>query len=142
MSLKMINFALSNIIDLILPRDYEAMNLNELYQRFQSWQQDPFHYGTTADKHICANCGTEFTGNYCPVCGQSYHVGHVTWSSVGQEIIKAWGFESQSFFSSLLQLLGRPGYLISDYINGRQKVCCSPISMLFLLAIIVMLYVN
>lgn len=115
------------------------MNIKELYHRFRSWQQNPFHYERSNEKHVCANCGQEFEGNFCPTCGQSYNVGSVNWSSVGKEFIKAWGIETKSLVSSVVQIFGRPGYLIGDYLNGRRQVCYSPISMLFILAMIGML---
>ena len=113
------------------------MRLTELYQRFSAWQKDPIHYSRTMDKNVCANCGQEYEGNYCPVCGQYYNVGGVGWLSVWKEIIKAWGVESGSFISSIIQILCRPGYLISDYIKGRRQICYSPISMLLITAMIV-----
>ncbi len=115
------------------------MKIKELYQRFRAWQKDPIQYYRRMDKHVCANCGQEYEGSFCPICGQYYNVSGVDWSSVGKEIIKAWGIESGSFVSSLIQILGRPGYLISDYINGRRQICYSPISMLLVLAMIVTL---
>lgn len=113
------------------------MNLKELYQRFRSWQVTPFRYEDTVSKHTCSNCDREYDGDFCPVCGQKYDVGHVSWKSVGQEMGKIWGMESRSLLSSLLQLLGRPGYLIGDYLRGRRQVCYSPVSMLFVMAVIV-----
>jgi hypothetical protein len=61
---------------------------------------------------------------------------------VGEELIKIWGLESRSILSSVLQLLGRPGYLISDYLSGRRQVCYSPVSMLFVMAVIVTLFMQ
>ena len=119
------------------------MKIKELYHRFRSWQISPARdYKTDSDKHVCANCGCEFEGTYCPTCGQKNTVGVVTWKSVGYDLMKAFGKESESLLSSILQLLGRPGYLISDYINGRRKICYSPINMLFVLAVITLLVIK
>ena len=91
------------------------------------------------ETHTCANCGRLYEGDFCPVCSQKNDEGRVSWKSVGQELIKIWGMESRSLLSSVLQLLGRPGYLIGDYISGRRQVCYSPVSMLFVMAVIVTL---
>ena len=112
------------------------MRITELYRRFRAWQVEPFHYEGAAEPHTCANCGQSYEGDFCPVCGQKNDVGRVSWKSVGQELIKIWGMESRSLLSSVLQLLGRPGYLIGDYISGRRQVCYSPVSMLFVMAVI------
>ncbi len=113
------------------------MSLKDLYRRFRAWQVEPFRYEDAVERHTCANCGQSYEGDYCPVCGQKNDVGRVSWKSVGQELVKIWGMESRSLLSSVLQLLGRPGYLIGDFISGRRQVCYSPVSMLFVMAVIV-----
>ena len=115
------------------------MSIKELHRRFRAWQEEPFHYESVVEQHTCSNCGQSYEGDFCPVCGQKNDVGRVSWKSVGQELIKIWGMESRSLLSSILQLLGRPGYLIGDYISGRRQVCYSPVSMLFVMAVIVTL---
>ena len=112
------------------------MSLKERYRRFRAWQAEPFHYVDAGESHTCANCGRSYEGDFCPVCGQRNDVSRVSWKSVGQELVKIWGMESRSLLSSILQLLGRPGYLIGDYISGRRQVCYSPVSMLFVMAVI------
>lgn len=117
------------------------MNLKTLYQRFRSWQQEPFKKKKTELKpHQCAGCGASYVGNFCPVCGQKHTVGRMDWRAIHQDIIEIVGLKKpQSVLSFLLQLFGRPGYLISDYIRGRRKVCASPIGMLGILAVVTML---
>ena len=110
-----------------------------MFRRFRAWQVEPFHYENAVEQHTCANCGQAYEGDFCPICGQKNDEGRVSWKSVGQEMIKIWGMESRSLLSSVLQLLGRPGYLIGDYISGRRQVCYSPVSMLFVMAVIVSL---
>lgn len=113
------------------------MKIKELYRRFRAWQLAPFGYEKEAAAHICANCGGEYRGDYCPTCGQKHNLGRVGWKSVGMELTKIFGMESRSLLSSLIQLLGRPGYLIGDYISGRRQVCYSPVSMLFVVAVVI-----
>lgn len=112
------------------------MKIKKCYQRFKEWKRNPRpKYKVDTQKHTCCNCGHEFEGTYCPVCGQKGVVGAVDWKSVGYDLMKAFGKESESLFSSILQLFGRPGYLINDYINGKRKICYSPVNMLFVLAV-------
>ena len=89
-------------------------------------------------KHVCNNCQNEFEGDFCPACGQKSSVGRVTWASVWEEL-KVLGANAYSPLPSLGKLLWRPGYLISDYIGGRRKVCASPVSLLLLVAVVVSL---
>lgn len=112
------------------------MDLRERYKRFRAWQQNPFDY-TNHSEHLvrCANCGTEFSDNFCPRCGQKAGVGPVNWQTVRQGLMMIWGMDSRSLSYSLLQLLLRPGYLISDYISGKRQVSFPPVKMLLIVAV-------
>ena len=114
----------------------KIMKISALYRRFREWQKNPFHYQDHSD-HVerCANCGTEFQSNFCPVCGQKSGVGPINWRSVRQGLMVIWGMDSRSLTYTLLQLVLRPGYLISDYISGKRLVSFPPVKMLLLVAI-------
>jgi hypothetical protein len=47
-----------------------------------------------------------------------------------------WGMDSRSLLFTLVQLLLRPGYLISDYISGKRQASFPPVKMLLLVAIV------
>lgn len=112
------------------------MNIKERYQKFRQWQLTPFHYKNNNPTTVrCANCGTEFSDNFCPRCGQKAEIGRVGWKSVRQSVALLWGLDSRSLGFSLLQLLLRPGYMINDYIGGRRQVSFPPVKMLFIIAI-------
>ena len=114
--------------------------LQEIYRRFRAWQKQPFHYAVNGTERVaCHNCGNEFLGNFCPVCGQRANAGRIGWNSVRQGIMILWGLDNRSFTYTLIQLFLRPGYLISDYINGRRQVSFPPVKTLFFTALAVML---
>ena len=117
------------------------MNLKSIYQRFRKWQREPFSYETKPGvKYHCANCGNTFEGNFCPACGQRFSVFQKDLTpEEKKDPTLIWGFEADTLLSFLVQLIGRPGHLISDYINGRQRVCGDPINMLCYVAIGTML---
>lgn len=119
------------------------MNLRELYRKFRAWQQEPLHYvNKSTGTERCANCGTTFNDNYCPRCGQKAGTGRTTWESVRKSIMLLWGMDTRSFGNTLVQLVLRPGYLISDYISGRRQVSYPPVKMLAIVTIIVVLAGN
>lgn len=115
-------------------------SLKDCYRRFREWQLNPFDY-TNHSQHPerCANCGTEFSDNYCPRCGQKSGTGPIGWRTVRQGVMLIWGMDSRSLGYSLLQLLLRPGYMISDYISGKRQVSFPPVKMLLLIAILNMI---
>ena len=109
-----------------------TMSLKTLYRRFRAWQLEPYQFEYESDKsHKCFNCGEEFTGNYCPVCGQYYNEGPVNWSPDDKVHEPLWGLLGPgTLLSFIIQLIGRPGYMISDYLKGRKQVTCSPLEVL------------
>lgn len=114
------------------------MSLKKQYSRFRAWQKGPRHYsGQGLEEHHCPNCDHDFTGNFCPVCGQAAGDGRITWEWVRKSIMLLWGMESRSMPYTLWQLIWRPGYLIGEYISGRRQVSYPPVKMLF---IVVALY--
>ncbi len=116
------------------------MNWKGLYTRFRRWQISPFEYQPYGNEpHRCNNCGEVFTGHYCPMCSQHTGLGRVDWSSVGRGVMDIWGVGNRSMLFSLWQLLWRPGYFISDYINGKRQISFPPMKMLIIVSIIVML---
>ena len=113
------------------------MNIKTIYWRFKKWQRTPFdHEFSTTDSHHCHNCGHDFVGNFCPYCSQKQGLGPITWRSVGKSIAEVWGMHNRSLVFSLAQLFLRPGYFISDYINGKRQVSFPPVKMLAIIAVL------
>lgn len=115
------------------------MTSGERYNKFQQWQRQPIQYHKSEERHTCNNCGEDFTGNYCPTCGQKATVGPVTWDSIRQGVMDLWGMGTRSLPYSLWQLFTRPGYLIGDYISGRRQVSFPPVKMLVVVALAIFL---
>ncbi len=115
------------------------MDIKAAYRRFRQWQQTPFDYRASSQSqtmHHCNNCGTDFVGNFCPICSQRESMGRITWKSVLQSVGEVWGLHNRSLLYSLVQLFLRPGYFISDYISGKRQVSFPPVKMLALIAVL------
>ena len=113
------------------------MNLKERYRRFKAWQLNAFDWSYDEnEQHHCVNCENDFVGNHCPHCSQKAGVGKVSWKSVLQSTAEVWGMHNRSLVYSLWQLIWRPGYFISDYINGKRQVSFPPVKMLVIMGII------
>ena len=113
------------------------MSFRERYRKFRQWRHEPQHFEMSDTAHHCANCGQDFTGNYCPCCGQRGGVGAVTWESVRESVMELWGVGTRSMPYTLWNLLWRPGYLIGEYISGRRQVSFPPVKMLVFTAMII-----
>lgn len=113
------------------------MNIKSTYHQFKQWQLDPYeHEFSTQETQHCNNCGHDFVGNFCPYCSQKQGLGPITWRSVGKSIAEVWGMHNRSLVYSVLQLFLRPGYFISDYIQGKRQVSFPPVKMLALIAVL------
>lgn len=113
------------------------MSLKQLYQRFRNWQRNPRQYPELgSEMHYCNNCGQEYDGTFCPRCGQKARAGRITWDVVRRGVMDVWGLGGRSLPYSLWQLLWRPGYFISDYINGKWQSSFPPVKMLVLVAVV------
>ena len=114
------------------------LRAKSLYQRIISWMQNPYSIPDTStwEKHTCKNCSTEYTGNYCPQCGQSCKVERFTIKSVISNIMELWGWGNRSMPRTLLHLFTRPGFMINDYLAGRRQPYFPPVKLLFITAAI------
>ncbi|MBP5326984.1 MAG: DUF3667 domain-containing protein [Bacteroidales bacterium] len=113
------------------------MKLKEFRLRFRAWQNKSINY-TVKKKgvHHCANCGHDFEGNLCPICGQSVGDGRITWKWLAYSFINIWTGDSRSLPYSIFQLMLRPGHFIGEYISGHRQVSSPPVNMLFGIAVI------
>ena len=105
------------------------------YNKFKSWQKCPFVVAPMSEEqHVCATCETEYTGNYCPRCGQSFKIQPKMslWKTF-LLFLDIWGLGNRGMFRTLRDLMLRPGYLICDYLKGRHGAYFPPIKLLFLL---------
>ena len=115
--------------------------LRNYYHRFCRWQQAVPHYANRHEGEVqhCYNCDNDFSGNFCPICGQRAEVGRVGWKSIKDNVAILWGMDSRSLGYTLLQLLERPGYLVRDYISGRRQVSFPPVKMLVIVCLFVVI---
>lgn len=120
------NIGVHNIID--------KQKRTVLLRAFRIWQCKPHELSPLSEAtHQCASCGTMFTGNYCPRCGQSAKVGRFSFKKAIMLFLDVWGMGNRSFFRSIRDLMLRPGYMIRDYLSGMQSAYFPPFKMFFIL---------
>ena len=86
---------------------------SKLKQRFKKERK-------LAVDYTCKNCGTEFTGHYCPNCGQAVRdydrpISFIFYNFLGD----FFAFDTR-FFRTLGSLIVRPGFLTKEYFEGRR----------------------
>lgn len=76
---------------------------------------------------VCKNCAAEYTGKYCPECGQKAKTGRITTKTVLQEIRKNLVHYDRGFLHTAIQLLRRPGHTVRDYLDGKRVEYTKPV---------------
>lgn len=104
------------------------------WAEFRTWQLTPVAYPELdpEEYHTCINCGEFFHGVFCPRCGQNARIGRMNLKGAMQGFMDVWGMGSRSFPRAIIHLLFRPGYMITDYIDGRRQAFFPPFKMLFI----------
>ena len=108
----------------------------EVWKRaFSIWQHTPHKVAPISEtEKTCQSCGTVYQGNFCPRCGQSFHVGRFSFKTAFLLFLDIWGIGNRGMFRSIRDLMLRPGYMIRDYVRGCQSAYFPPFKMFFILA--------
>lgn len=77
-------------------------------------------------KHICENCGNEFSGEYCNGCGQK--LSHrITMGHIGHELAHAFTHADRGLLHLFVQMFVKPGIVAREYIlEGKRKRYFTP----------------
>ena len=76
----------------------------------------------------CLNCGTEFSGHYCPNCGQKAHL-HCSLAAIGHDIMHGVLHLDGKLWETLPLLAFKPGQLTRRFIDGERAKFVSPMAM-------------
>jgi hypothetical protein len=77
----------------------------------------------------CLNCGTTVIGKYCHVCGQeNTEPKESVWQLVSHFFSDITHFDGK-FFTSLKDLIFKPGFLSKEYMVGRRAKYLNPVRM-------------
>lgn len=84
--------------------------------------------------NTCKNCGNNFQGNYCNLCGQSAKTDRINIEFLWEDIEHGLLHYEKGIWYSLKMLFLKPGPAIRDYIEGKRVKHFKPISMVIVLA--------
>lgn len=91
--------------------------------------------------NTCKNCGNQFTGKYCNVCGEKVYTDHD--KSIPHFFEDAFHFITHfegTFFNTLKAVLFKPGKLSLEYCSGLRKKYFRPLSFFMLLVILYLIF--
>ena len=77
----------------------------------------------------CLNCGTTVQGRYCHVCGQENVEPKETFFGMVTHFFNDITHFDGKFFTTLKDLLFKPGFLSAEYMKGRRMSYLNPVRM-------------
>lgn len=93
------------------------------------------------EKHTCKNCGHEFTGLYCNLCGEKVlQVKDRKFKSFLGSILIAITFADNKVIKTLWLVIRKPGFLSKEYINGVRVKYIKPLQLFFILNLVYFLF--
>lgn len=83
---------------------------------------------------VCKNCGNEFEGNFCNICGQKASVKRLTYESLGDNLMHGFLHVDKGFFYTIKMLVINPGKVVNDFINCKRAPYFQPFPLLIILS--------
>ena len=99
------------------------------------------HAVDTATPIVCKNCGHQFAGLYCNVCGEKVYNSHD--KSIGHFFEEALHFLTHfegTFLTTVKAIFTRPGKLSFDYCHGIRKRYFKPLPFFMLLVVVYLIF--
>lgn len=95
---------------------------------------------------VCQNCETEFSGHFCPQCGQAVKEYDKPFSFIFYNFVGDFFAFDTRFFRTLFSLLFKPGFLTKQYFAGKRVRYAPPfrifIFVSFILFLLLQTYTN
>lgn len=86
------------------------------------------HFHQRKEKN-CLNCETEVIGRFCHVCGQENIEPKESFGHLVMHFFEDITHFDGKFFSSVVMLFKKPGFLAKEYLKGRRASYLNPIRM-------------
>ena len=92
-------------------------------------------------QHTCKNCGNQFEGKYCNICGEKiYSEKDKSIRKLFEEFFHFIFHFEGSLLVTIKTIFSRPGKLSLDYCNGLRKQYFKPLSFFLLLVVVYLIF--
>lgn len=78
----------------------------------------------------CLDCGKEYTGNFCPNCGQKAKTKRLKFWEIIADFRNSIIGGDNKFINTLYGLCRRPGHIVREYLQGHRSHYYNPLKML------------
>lgn len=90
----------------------------------------------------CKNCSNEFEGKFCPKCGQKANVRRIETRDLFTDLLKKLLPWDKGFLYTTRRLLGSPGQMVREFVEGKRVDYTKPLNYLFLVTATSLLVFN
>jgi hypothetical protein len=92
-------------------------------------------------EHVCKSCGNSFKGFYCNACGEKVlEPKDRSFRTFLSNILIAITFADSKFIQTLWLIIKKPGFLSSEYAEGRRVNYLRPLQLFFILNLVYFLF--
>ena len=95
--------------------------------------------GIPHENVTCKNCGTHFSGHFCPNCGQSVNEYDKPFSFIFYNFLGDFFAFDTRFFKTFVILIFRPGFLTKEYFEGRRVRYAPPFRLFIFISFVLFL---
>lgn len=96
---------------------------------------------TETETHTCKSCGHTFTGRFCNLCGEKViEANDRKFKTFLSSILIAITFADNKVIKSLWHIVSNPGFISSEYAEGRRVNYIRPLQLFFILNLIYFLF--
>lgn len=115
----------------------DRQRIDDIKQRVATFENATPGVVPSDEVHQCLNCGYEYQGRYCPMCGQAAATKRFTIRNIFTDFVEQGvHFSIKRLPFTLKHLLLRPGKMIGEYLDGHRAGYYPPIKLLFILVFI------
>lgn len=117
------------------------MSLSALFRRKQDSQENANH--SEPDQPVtCTNCGTTFSGNFCPHCGQSKKDFNRPFRILIYDFMGSMFAFDTRFFKTIQAVIAAPGRFSTKYIEGKRMSYMPPLQFYVFMSFVFFLLLN
>lgn len=104
-----------------------AFNIKQIRGRQSKPLENP-------ERHVCQNCGDVYEGDFCSSCGQPAKTERITLRNSFTNFLSSFFSIDSGFLHTIHELWYRPGYMVTDFVQGKRKPYYKPFSLLIVMA--------
>ncbi|TAM97673.1 MAG: DUF3667 domain-containing protein [Chitinophagaceae bacterium] len=98
--------------------------------------------GDLRNENICLNCGAEVSGRFCSECGQENREPRESFGELLYHFFSDFTHFDSKFFTTIKDLVIHPGFLTTQYLEGKRMRYLHPIRMYIFISFLFFIFLG